>query len=637
MEPQSFYDPSDAKRKTIDHVIDRKSKMEYQRNKKHNYFNDRSLLPYIDDSVKRWNGYIPPRDDLTMDWQSRVFQNFTRNVVIGFLSKAALNRPKSRFVATNKEGYEDVQRAHVLSKINEYTRNKENGDWKFLMSALECVTKGTVVVYEGFKKTKRKVKEVISFDPITGAVKYEEKTILDYNDCFQQIVPLEEFYIGNVWEPDLHNQPDVIWKQIIKKAEAQEEFAKYPDWKYVVPGAFTSVDENQSFFRNKVSSDLEVDQVEVIRYYNRMKDQYSILANGILLYDGPIPFTHKDYPFAKTVYEPFAVDFFYGKSLPNKIETDQDIINTLWNMGLDQNFLSIHKPILTDDDDESEETILVPGLIKKVTDINKYRVMSELTGPDRSYFEMLNFAFKTAQDNSGNVIGGGQAYNPKGGTVTARQAMMQQEQAQQVMGLSAKYLEKLEHDATILRCKNILQFYTIPEKNEAITGTPDAMGGFHRTIRVDDTELSDGTYGSTVIKMGDEQPTSEELSIQEEMAKMQGQNVEIFSITPDYIRNIDFDVQVINESSFMQSKSLEQAMGTEFYQMAIANPLINQEENTRDWVKMYDKDPDKFIKQMTPNPENPMAMAGAGATPETSANVLGKGKAGELGSMGPLS
>lgn len=621
------YDPSESAREAINTIYDRQFRMQQTVSRNYSYFNDRNLISYIDDSTKRWNGYIPPRDDLVMDWQARVFNNFTRNVTIAFLSKVALQKPKAKIIATNKEGSEDSLRAHILSKMFEYTKNLENGNMKFFNASLECVTKGTIVAYEGYKKVKRKIREIKQYDPLTGQYKTEEKEILDYNDCYQQIIPLEDLYVANIWTPDIQQQPDIIWRSLVRKSEAEEEFRKYPGWKYVLPGAYTTIIEQTSFYKNK-KIDLEIDQVEILRYFNRLKDQMRILANGVLLYDGPIPFNHKKYPFAKTVFEPMAIDFFYGKSLPAKIESDQDVINTLWNMMLDQSYLSIFKPILTDDPDEVEDTVLVPGLIQKVGDINKYRVLNELQGPDNTHFNMLQMAMNFAKDNSGSMLGGGPTFSPKGGKVTARQAMMQEEQARQILGLNVKLLESFERDATELRCKNILQFSTLPEKIEDITGQGGFKQLFTKTIRVDDTELSDGTYGTAIVKMGQseqELPQENDIAVEEEMASLQGNNTEIIAITAEYIRNMDIDVQIVGESSYMQAKSLNQAMGLEFYQMMSQNPLINQEENTRDAIELYDKDPDRFIiKQQE---QGVPAMAGKSqAMPQATSQVLEKKK-----------
>lgn len=634
------YIPSDKEREVTSEVIDRMDSMSKIRAKSYNYFNGRSLVNYIDDSVKRWNGFIPPRDDLIQDWQSRAFYNITRNIAIQFLSQVAMTRPKSKFRATNKQGYLDVNRAHILEKAVEYIRNKQNGEWKFFLAALENYTKGTVVAYEGFRKIKRKVKEIEKYDPTTGEVSYKEKEILDYNDCWQEIIPLEDFYIGNIWQEDVQFQPDIIWKPIMNKKEATMEFKKYKNWENVKPGAYNAVVESMPYYKDKNFTQLDEKSVEIIRYYNKLKDQYRIVANGVLILDGPIPFHHKKYPFAKGINEPFAIDFFYGKSGPDKNSTSQDVLNTFLNMGIDQTYFSTYKPILTQDPDYVEEYILQPGKMFPVNSIADYHVMNEIQPPDQGFFQMFQMMKGIANEDSG-MGGGAQAQTAKGGKVSARQAMLAQEKMQQAMGLSVKMLEKFDVEDTKLVAANFLQFYTIPDKNEAITGEKDIAKKFMRVMQIDDTKLSDGSHGTAILKMVKDDkslPTQDELNTEEEMAAMQGKNVEVKAITPDYIRNMEFDVQTVGESSFMQSKSLQQAMGMEYIQTRVQMfpQQTNMEEMSRYLDDLFDQDSDKMgLKPQQGGAPNPMQQGqpqpdGGG---QVGAQVAGRGQAKSLNSL----
>lgn len=614
----ALYNPSDIDKETINKLYDRLQSVVQMRNKSYSYFNNRSLTSYIDESMKRWNGFIPPKDDLSLDWQSHVFNNLTRNACISLLSKIAMQRPKARFIATNSDGFQDTLRAHILEKAIEYTRQRENGDWKFFQVALECITKGTVVAYEGYRKIKRKVREIKKYDPITGKVEYEEKEIIDFDDCFQEVIPLEEIYFGNLWVSDIQQQPDIIWKHVVMKQAFFDEYKKYPNSKYVKAGTYAIVVETIPYYKQKEYFQLDKNSVEIIQWYNKSKDRLVVTANGVLLYDGPIPFAHKRYPFAHTIFEPFAIDFIYGRSLPDKMSSDQDIVNTLWNMMIDQSVLSIYKPTLTDDPDYIEEYPLQPGRMFPVSDINKYRVMNELTGPDASHFQILQMALKFSNDNSGNLLGGGGAFAQQKGNPKARQMQIQEEQMRQVLGLNTKMLENFDIQATTIRAKNFLQFYTNGEKVHAMTGEKDAMSKFTRVLRIESTELSDGTHGTAILKMVDKAknlPSQDALNTEEEVASMQGENIEVHAITADYIRNTDFDVQIVGESSFTQSKSLKQAMTLELVTQVSNNPmfapLLNGEELLREVLTVYDKDSEKLMKAKTPPPD----MQGAPGQP----------------------
>lgn len=640
------YEASEKDKKALTMVYDRFTKMLSIRGRSYAYFNDRDLVTYIDDSTRRWNGYVPPRDDLSMDWQARVFDNFTRNVSISFLSKVALNPPKIKITATDKQGMDDQRRAYAMEKMRDYSLNHENGEWKFFESSLELVTKGTVIAYEGYAKNKRKIRELSKYDATTGEWEAKEKDIIDFEGCYRRIIPLEDFYISNIYQPNVQLQPDVIWKQVLKKSEFLSEFGRYKKSEFVKEGMYNSVVENTTFYKTEYICNIGSDSVEVIRWYSRWKDRMIIAANGVLLYDGPIPFAHKMLPFARGIFEPFAVDFFYGKSLPDKVIHDQDTRNTLMNMMLDQSFLSIFKPILTSDPDEMDDTVLIPGLIKKVSDVNQYRVMNELSGPDSSHFNMYNLVSKQSMDNAGGIMGGASSASPRGGKVSARQALMAAEQAQQTLGLNLKMLEDFEYQCALLRCPNLLQFNTIPQKIDEISDVSSSEWKklFMREIRVSDTVLSDGTYGTSIIRIArnkNKLPSQTDIAVEEEAAALGGNNVEVIVVSPEYIRDMDVDIEVVRESSYLQLKSITQAMGLEFYNLAKADKNINQLENTRDFIKLYDKEPNRLMLQQAPGmpgaaplpPQDGLGGAGGQGTPQVASQILGRGDNKSLESM----
>src|SRR3990167_5477742 len=138
------YIPSEKDMASSSLVLERHLDMAKQRDVSNRFFNERNLIEYIDDSTKRWNGYVPPRDDTTFDWQSRVFLNFTRNTVVSFLSKAAMNLPKVAFSAVDTMGSDDLRRSKVIDRMYQWSKNNEKGDWKHFQAALEATTKGTV-------------------------------------------------------------------------------------------------------------------------------------------------------------------------------------------------------------------------------------------------------------------------------------------------------------------------------------------------------------------------------------------------------------------------------------------------------------------------------------------------------------
>jgi len=198
------YLPDADEQKTIRNTLDFFQRAYNVCNKGYNYFGGGTLYESIDDWTKRWNGYIPPMNPLLDQTQSNIFINFTRNAIVSYLSKVALSPVQAKIVAVNKKnGLTDLRMAQVFEDLNKYSLNNENAPQKFLRAALECVVKGTVVVYEGYARHTQKMKSPVKFDANTGKGVFKTEDRVLFDDCYQEVVPLEDFFVINAWQPDI--------------------------------------------------------------------------------------------------------------------------------------------------------------------------------------------------------------------------------------------------------------------------------------------------------------------------------------------------------------------------------------------------------------------------------------------------
>ncbi len=543
----------------------------------YNQFNNRTLFDAIDDWTKRWNGYIPPVDLVSGNPASNIFLNFTRNVVISYLSKVGMTLPEPKIIAVNKKtNVQNKQLANILKDLNTYSLNQENGAARLLEVALETAVKGTGIVYEGYMKSEQKMKTPISFDPEDGSVVYSTETRVIYDDCYQRVVPLEDFYISNPYEPDVQKQPFLIWKKITTYDEAYWEFGHYKNWKYVRPGAYALTQEPTTFYRNKLYTELNQSQVEVLRYYNRKDNSHIVTINGVVMYNGPIPFKDGKYPFAKYIAEPFDNFFFWGMSMSQKFMGEQDVQNTLINMMLDKTYGSLLPYGLSSDlDDLIEDDTLAPNKIRKVGDISKWK-FDTLPGVSGGEFNMFQNIMNLARENSG-VSGGGDAYTPRGGKLPVRQVLLQQQEAISKMSFSMNFLEDGERDRTELRVNHILQFYSIP-RIERVTGKngKEIETLVYRDVKLSDVPLADGRKGNKVIKLIDstvtpdeKQQMADELSVLEEVGTLQGAPTEALALPVSMFNDYNYQVQIVKNSSYEHNQALDQAMRQEFAQWRI--------------------------------------------------------------------
>lgn len=584
--------------------------------KSYNQFNGLNLIECIDDWTKRWNGYIPPSSQLLDDYQSRIFLNFTRNQVISYLSKVAMQKPKAKIKAVNKKtGMSDQLWSDVLEDLNRYSLDEENGEARFMEAAQECTVKGTVIVYEGYRKEHQKVKVPQGFDAESGQMRYKEEWKTIFDNCYQAVRPLEDFYISNIYQPDIQKQPWIVDRTVTTEFEGKAEFGHYPNWKYVQPGNYSVAIDPTTFYRNKLVSDLQPDQCEVIRYYSRKDNVHIILVNGVVLYDGPIPRKDGRYPYAKGIYEPYEVPFFYGMGFPHKIMGEQDLQNIFINMMADKTFGSLLPYGLSSDlDDLIEDDVLQPNKIRKVGDINKWK-FDTLPSVNASEQGMLNTILGLGKENAGDMGGVAGPGPLKGGKVTARQLLLRQQESMQKLGFSMGFLEDMEVDRTTLRINSIVQFYSIP-KIEKITGRDgkEVEQMMYRDIRVDETKLDDGRIGTRIVKIVSpevvQNPDAKlalknEMGIAEAIGDEKGTPTEFLAVVADTFYDYNFSVQVVKNSSYEQNEALEQAKRHELADwrlglMAKFQYPVNMKELV-DWVQEpYGLDTERFDVEQQP-------------------------------------
>lgn len=598
-------------------------------------FNSRSLYDAIDDWTLRFNGYISGGYILDEPGETDMYLNFTRNTVISYLSKVALQRPDVKITAVNKKsGLLDRKFADVLQDLNRYSLNEENGDARFLEAAFECVVKGTVVVYEGYRKETQKGKVPKKFNAETGKVATEKVDRIIFDNCFQKVVPLEDFFIANPYQPDVQKQPWLIWRELTTYDEAKRDFGHYSEWDSVKPGMYTLATDASTFYRMQMQSDLKSNQVEILRYYNRAENCHTVLVNGVVIYDDVMPFRDGMYPFAKTIYEPFDNYFFWGASLPNKIMGEQDLMNTFWSMMIDKTKGSLLPYGLSSDlDDIIEDDVLRTNKIRKVTDVNKWK-FDTLPAVNSAEQMMLQTTMSFAKENSGDVEGGAAAATPKGGSVTARQALMKQREAQQKLSYSLFFLEDLERDRTLLRINHILQFYSIP-KIEKITGKngKEIEELIYRDVRLSNIKLSDGNEGNKVIKIiddsyvatpDDKMKLQDDLSVLEEMGEATETPTEALAVSVDTFYDYNLAVEVVRNSSYERNQVLDQAVRMEYvnWRLSLA-PIapVDGMELVKYVDEAFDVDSSRFepkqnLQQMQQPLQQPIGIPGQiGATP----------------------
>lgn len=612
-----------------------------QRNLSFENFDNLTLIDYINESYRRYNTNLNVRDDIE-DWQSAVHDKFTANKVDAILAKVVSVLP---IAEVKPRGDEDMAKGLIMSNLYEYAEDIDDYD-DFMVSYLqEAIIKGTAIGYEGQSKKTRKVRFVKGSGDNLSISEGEVKE----NKLFAEIVKLEDFYPASVGIKKIKDQPRCFWRHVMSHQQFLQDFSMFAKSVHVKPHKTTYGDnEPRPYYQDYISPDIIDGDVEVIRRYDRENDQFIIEANCVWLNPignneeiSPLPFNHKELPFFDIRYKQFSSDFFYGKSLPSELASMQDVLDVLTNMLLDQSFLTIFPPMLTNGFDSIEDDYLRPGRRTPVDTgglpINQAFMKLDLGTPGNWHQFILEYTRKIMEESSMDRVSSGQA--GVGDRTTAQEIRVAAEGVSAMLGLFGRWIKYGVKRKAYLKVKNIAQFWMDANSPmvEQIGGegaSAEAKKAFN-VFKLDSAVLSNGKRGAKIIEMyrnKTDMPTAGEQKVRSNLYELtNNKKIEYVALEPSYIANLDFDIKLVPSTKNDMNKDMEKALALEKIRVYLSffPEMVNKEELLADLAEKMGDDPAKVIAENILNPksqeDNPMADKGVNQNPEGNAaqNTVG--------------
>lgn len=544
-------------------------------------FNGSNLLDWLQNSREKFWGYKPLYED--PDTVNFFFPE-TRNNVILMLSKLVSMKLKPSFEGV--EGF-DIIKATILQDLFESYLRGGNRKLNTLWQQLYQLINGTLITHVAYESRKRDIKTITKYDPSTGETLYKVDK-LDDSDIEETICNLEDIFIPKIWEPDMQKQRKVIWRTLLKFDDFKNDFKDYDNVDLVHSGMQFA---DSSIYADYLAYDVRSgDFVELLKEYDTDKDEYKMIANGVLLNPikvlgndecAPLPWNHKELPFAKSVWEPIDANFFYGMSLPQKVRSSQEALNEMMELILERERRYAASPIITSDPNAENGIQFKAGNIYQVGDINAYKELT-INPTGNSTWNLVT----VLQSLMGRTSAGGTgptlpSRQPRSATEKAAEGEQQKEQA----GLYFFFFEDFMKQKTWLVLKNMVQFYTTSQIEKEI-GTKK----YNKIIALNDIKLVSGGVGSREIRITESPSKSKDLEKESWARSLLGkEKVEIIEVTPQTIRDMNFDIKVSFEPE--NSPATERALYIDFITF-----LLNSFGQTQmlDPKKMLFRIADKF-------------------------------------------
>lgn len=542
-------------------------------------------------------------DDLDPeDWRANLHLPDAFSAIQTQMQETIERRSRPRLAATedSDEPIEDFSNA-----VMTYNMNNTDFDNQYYLGRLSAAIRGTAFFKCYWRQDKRVVKDPTSVND-EGEIEYQDKEVIDIDDDYMEWKPNEYIYID---EKALHmnDAVDGIEREILPINEFRRIYDGKPGFmnvNKVARGGDTSV---RSFFR--MPKDINEDDVEVLHYYNRSIDAYWVVANNVVIRMTPIPYKHKELPFA-VLYQYRVPNRFYGVGIPKIIHYLSEERRSIRNLNIDRQKLQLSKMFIHNsafDFDEEEMSVRPGGMMSIDTNglsIREAILPLEYGDVTQSYFrseEILLEDIRRAHGIDDRIV-------VSDSMTTATQAAIVKESSLKRLNMISI---QAEMDTIIrvgrLKWSNIQFFYPVPRMEKITQDNEERDKPIFRQINIKGKKFSVvNDDGSPRLKMDDVKGSSA-LVLDKKMAKyMQG----------------SYDITVTSDVYTPVNKALHQAKITEMATLLMSNPatmsVMDPQKTAARIITANEEDPEKWLigdgrsvkdMQMLAEAEN-MVMAG---------------------------
>lgn len=522
---------------------------------------ERSWNEMVDDSEMILNGYTLSREAQGKEsWQSNMMDNVSRVKMKAIAAGVGLTVPGMSYVARNKKGVRSQVRADIFKNITQQSFKDGNPTLSAFREVWHMLSHGVVFEYEGYKTGGAMRDRIESFDSVTGEVKTKKEYVKMNGKPFTVLINPQEFFWWTFFTNDVQEQPRVGWLQHYNLMQLEEEFSKYPNYKYVrdkkgIVTAGQTID--STFYREWQERCGDENDYEIFRLYDKENDRYQIWANGINLLDAPLLWgeSEKWYPFSVQQAEYYAnTNFFVGMPFGQIMEAYQESKNTVINTMVDKLYRSAKKPLLIGlqnrDLFDLQDQFVDEDNKFYVSDINQVKPLP-YEGPNQGEFMMLQVLDRGLETLSVDKAQQGQSV---GGDRTAREIVIADQRAQEIKGSLYLALENLWYQKTKLRNQIVLTHFI---NDRALSAEVK-----DQIVTIDDYTFGDGTRGTLdihIAKNKNDLMPVDELEARAQAVEEQGMAYKIVSMEKSYLDEWHYDFQIIPDSFHKKEKELEQA------------------------------------------------------------------------------
>lgn len=470
----------------------------------------------------------------------------------------------------------------------------------------------------GEQKTARYVHKMV----VEGTVHVLD--IVDKDGLTSELIPNEEIYVPNYWQPDIQRQQRVYRAKLnVLYDEAAQDFGDMDNWKYVAPQAMDFWYRDYPWAKDGFEGIIQQDRVSILYVWSvatpaqlkELKRQrkvasntkracfYNVLINNIPMFDVDNLLAYKDgfYPISKGIFCKLAkAEFYWGNSMPNKIREDKKWVDAWKTLLRYKAKLGLLKPTLVIGG-HLDEQIMLPS---KMTDVEAGvevqtvpGVADGITSQDVQLLQMAEGEIDrgTVSPNMSGQVGDNQ---------TARAAVIQATNAEKMLDSFSREISYFMSSRSFPILMRLFQF--LPKRSI-------------KKIAVPEQTLDDGLQGTFEIMFKepatelDEMTALEQsMALRQEMqqSRAEGKPKDIVHLPPSYLREMKFYLFSDAGSALLDKDALRQAQFQRDLPTMLANSdIFDRREVSREYVRIKGY-ANRLLAKADASPQAPQGSSG---------------------------
>lgn len=569
-------------------------------------FDGQTYTQYHDSNEKGANTFIEPKKHK----YDNNFQSGTiRSKLLSVASNIANLNLSPDISAFDIDDVEINRLGNAMEHIVYKTEELEEDEEKKISRIIELLKQGDIFVQEVWQE--KWVKEKKMKGKFSGKLdtKWKEKLRKALSQPERNIISGLGVYLGDIRQPDIKKQPYIFTVEVMPYTNAKQIFGEWDRWKYVpkkiVRNEQIQGEQDTSYGWNL--TELNNDEVEIIKYQDQPNNEYSISINGIRMTQVGLPFQWgwDGYNITQQGLEDITPTFAYHKSMVARLKTDVAIYDEMLRLAVLLTQKTAEPPRANLSGRVISSKTFMPGVMTSGVNPTQVPLMDAngsqgVTSPIMTMIEKLA---QTTDEQSVSPSFQGQQANVE---QTATEVLTVQKQAKAAIGLMVTKCGILEYKLSWMRLQNIIENWFNPI-DEVVDETRNALKNKFRTVNRE-TPIEGEGLGRTMVIPSDEIKTAQDVyDKEEELGKRTGSPTRIIYVNPKLIKSLKLVWQIVIRPREKMTSELGKLM-TERYLMGLQMfPNTNWIEAGKDYAEAWEKDPAKvFTEGQMPTETSPV-------------------------------